>query len=174
LYDDSVIVITSDHGDSLGEHGRWGHAYTLFPEIVRVPLIVHLPAWWHDNLKYDPQGIAFLTDLTPSLYYLLGQRPVVNNPLLGRPLFTATLEEQKRYLRNSYILVSSYGPVYGLLTHGGRLLYIADGVNYQDCAYELDPDGGSREVPLTEGQRADAQSEIRDQVNALAGLYGLR
>jgi arylsulfatase A-like enzyme len=174
LYDDSVIVITSDHGDLLGEHGRWGHAYTLFPEIVRVPLIVHLPVWWHDNLKYDPQGIAFLIDLTPSLYYLLGQGLVVNNPLLGRPLFTATLEEQTQYLRNSYILVSSYGPVYGLLSHGGRLLYIADGVNYQDYAYELDPDGSSREAPLTESQRADAQSEIRDQVNAVARFYGLR
>ena len=43
LYDDSVIVLTSDHGDSLGEEGRWGHAYTLFPEVLQVPLIVHLP-----------------------------------------------------------------------------------------------------------------------------------
>lgn len=174
MYDNSVIVITSDHGDSLGEHGRWGHAYTLFPEIVRIPLIVHLPAWWRDNVKDDPQAIAFLTDLTPSLYYLLGQRLVVNNPLLGRPLFTATLEEQKPYLRNSYLLVSSYGPVYGLLSHGGRLLYIADGVNYQDYAYELDPDGSSREAPLTESQRADAQSQIREQVNAITRFYGLR
>ena len=44
LYDDSLIVLTSDHGDSLGEEGRWGHAYTLFPEVVQVPLLVHLPA----------------------------------------------------------------------------------------------------------------------------------
>ena len=174
MYDDSVIVVTSDHGDSLGERGRWGHTYTLLPEIVRIPLIVHLPTWWRGNVKADPWAIAFLTDLTPSLYYLLGQRLVVNNPILGRPLFTATLEEQKAYLRNSNLLVSSYGPVYGLLSHGGRLLYIADGVNYQDYAYELDPDGSSREAPLTDSQRADAQSQIREQVNAIARFYGLR
>jgi arylsulfatase A-like enzyme len=174
LYDDSIVVITSDHGDSLGEQGRWGHAYTLFPEIVRIPLIVHLPTRWRANLQYDPHGIAFLTDLTPSLYYLLGQRPVMNNPLLGRPLFTATSEEQKSYLRASYMLVSSYAPVYGLLSRGGRMLYIADGVNFQDYAYELDPDGGSREVSLSESQRAGAQAEIREQVNIVAGFYGLR
>ena len=32
LYDDSLIVLTSDHGDSLGEQGRMGHAYTVFPK----------------------------------------------------------------------------------------------------------------------------------------------
>ena len=30
-YERSIIVLTSDHGDSLGEDGRWGHAYTVFP-----------------------------------------------------------------------------------------------------------------------------------------------
>jgi hypothetical protein len=43
LYERSVIVLTSDHGDSLGDEGRIGHAYSLHPEIVRVPLIVHVP-----------------------------------------------------------------------------------------------------------------------------------
>ena len=42
LYDDSVVIVTADHGDSLGEDGRMGHAYTLYPEIVRIPLLVHL------------------------------------------------------------------------------------------------------------------------------------
>ena len=31
LYDDSVIVVTSDHGDALGEGGRWGHGSAGFP-----------------------------------------------------------------------------------------------------------------------------------------------
>jgi Sulfatase len=42
-YDNSIIVLASDHGDSLGENGRWGHAMWLFPEDVRLPLIVHAP-----------------------------------------------------------------------------------------------------------------------------------
>ena len=173
MYDNSVIVVTSDHGDSLGELGRWGHAYTIFPEIVRIPLLVHLPTWLRTGVKDDPDAVTFLTDLTPSLYYLLGERPVVNNPLFGRPLFTVTLREQRPYLRDSYLLASSYAPVYGLLTRNGRFLYIADGVNFRDYAYELNSDGTSREVPVADGQRADAENQIREQVIAIATFYKL-
>ena len=173
-YDDSIIIVTSDHGDSLGERGRWGHAYTIFPEIVRIPLIVRLPSWMRGELKYDTQAAAFLTDLTPTLYYLLSEKPIVNNPILGRPLFTASLEEQALYRRDSYLVASSYAPVYGLLSQNGHRLYIADGVNYRDYAYELRPDGSSRDVPLSEDQRAAAQQEVRRQIDEIARFYGLR
>ncbi len=174
LYENSIIVVTSDHGDSLGEHGRWGHAYTLFPEIVRIPLLIHLPPWMLATVKYNPKAVAFLSDLTPSLYYLLGQQPIANNPLLGRPLFTASLDEQRPYLRDSYLLASSYAPVYGLLSNSGRSLYIVDGVNYRDYAYQLNPDGSNREAPLTDDERVSAQEEIRGQIDAIAQFYGLR
>ncbi len=36
----------------------------------------------------DQNQPAFTTDITPSLYYLLGHLPILNNELLGRPLFT--------------------------------------------------------------------------------------
>jgi arylsulfatase A-like enzyme len=174
LYDNSLIVLTSDHGDSLGEDGRWGHAYTIFPEIVRIPLIFHLPASSRTSLQEDPQSVAFLTDLTPSLYYLLGQKGLLNNPLFGHPLFTESLEEQKRYRSDSQLLISSYGPVYGLLSDNGRHLYIADGVNYRDYAYELSPDGSSKTAAMTDEQRSAAQKRIREQVSEIARYYGLQ
>ena len=74
LFDRSLIVVTADHGDSLGEQGRMGHAYTIFPEILQVPLIVHLPSAWA-GLRADPSAPAFTTDLTPTLYALLGHEP---------------------------------------------------------------------------------------------------
>ena len=44
LYDPAVIVVTSDHGEEFGEHGRMGwHSHTLFEELLRVPLLVKLP-----------------------------------------------------------------------------------------------------------------------------------
>jgi membrane-anchored protein YejM (alkaline phosphatase superfamily) len=174
IYDDSIIVVTSDHGDSLGEMGRYGHAYTIFPEIVRIPLLVHLPSWMRSEVKYDQDAVTFLTDLTPSLYYLLGQKPVVNNALFGRPLFTHSLEEQKAYLRSSYLIASSYAPVYGSLSHNGHSLYIADGVNFREYAYELSPDGSSREVSIGDDRRAEEQKRIREQVNNIASYYRLR
>jgi len=40
LYDDTLIVITSDHGELLGEHDDFGHEYWLYRELLHVPLIV--------------------------------------------------------------------------------------------------------------------------------------
>ena len=44
LYDDAVIVFTSDHGESLGEHGyHFEHGEYLYDATLRIPLIVKLP-----------------------------------------------------------------------------------------------------------------------------------
>jgi arylsulfatase A-like enzyme len=42
-YDDTCIVLTADHGEALGEHGRVGHLANLFDELLRVPLIIKPP-----------------------------------------------------------------------------------------------------------------------------------
>ncbi len=44
LYDDALIVFTSDHGEEFWEHGGFEHGHALFEELLRVPLIVKLPA----------------------------------------------------------------------------------------------------------------------------------
>lgn len=36
-----VIAVTADHGEEFGERGSWGHAHTLWPEQLHVPLIMH-------------------------------------------------------------------------------------------------------------------------------------
>jgi arylsulfatase A-like enzyme len=43
LRERTLVVLTSDHGEALGEHGNRGHATTLYEEQVRVPLLIHLP-----------------------------------------------------------------------------------------------------------------------------------
>jgi arylsulfatase A-like enzyme len=43
LYDDALIVFTSDHGEEFWEHGRSGHGHSLYDELLHVPLIVKLP-----------------------------------------------------------------------------------------------------------------------------------
>jgi arylsulfatase A-like enzyme len=42
-YDDTIIVITSDHGEEFREHGGWWHGSTLYDEQVHTPLLVKLP-----------------------------------------------------------------------------------------------------------------------------------
>jgi arylsulfatase A-like enzyme len=43
LYDDALIVVTSDHGEHLGEDGHYSHQLTMRPELLDVPLIVKYP-----------------------------------------------------------------------------------------------------------------------------------
>jgi hypothetical protein len=156
LFENSIIIFTSDHGDSLGEEGRFGHAYTIFPEILKIPLIIHLPNKLVKDFVWNTQNVAFSSDITPSLYYLLGHKPIVKNELFGRPLFTSTLEEQKSYLQDDYLVASSYGAVYGVLSNNGNFLYIADSVNFQDFFYDLteDPKGQNNLVsPLIKREK---------------------
>ncbi len=43
MFDNSIIIITSDHGQLLGEHGRIGHGTFLYDELLKVPLLVKFP-----------------------------------------------------------------------------------------------------------------------------------
>jgi len=40
LYDDTIFVITSDHGEEFQEHGSWGHGHSVYQELLHVPLVV--------------------------------------------------------------------------------------------------------------------------------------
>jgi len=44
LFEDALIVVTSDHGEEMMEHGSLeGHQWTLYEEVIQVPLLVHFP-----------------------------------------------------------------------------------------------------------------------------------
>ena len=43
VFDDSQILVTADHGELFGEHGKMGHGATLFEEEIHVPLLVKYP-----------------------------------------------------------------------------------------------------------------------------------
>src|SRR5262249_14353618 len=166
LYDSSIVILTADHGDSLGEKGRWGHAYNVVPEVARVPLIVHVP----DAIRppfVEQTEPAFLTDITPTLYYLLGQRPIVQNPIFGKPLFTTSEAESAPYRRSSYLIASSYGPVYAVLGDQGHSLYVADAVDYKEYFYQWKDSSNGSAGTVTPGVRASGRVEIRSDVSAI-------
>ena len=171
MFENSIIVFTADHGESLGEEGRFGHAYTIFPEILKIPLIIHIPNKLRDSIVWDTKAIAFSSDITPSLYYLLGHKPVAKHQVLGRPLFTSTMEEQKGYLQESYLVASSYGAVYGLLNNNGESLYIADGVNFQDYFYDLANDPRGRTNIINPEIKQKYQHLIRQHIEVLNKFY---
>lgn len=172
LYDNSIIILTSDHGDSYGEYSRWGHSDFLFPEVIRIPLIVHLPPNMQPKFVSDQNQPAFTTDITPSLYYLLGHLPILNNELLGRPLFTHSLSEQTPYQRSHYLIASSYAPVYAELTGNGQSLFIADAVHSRGYFYSLKDDPMGTHNHVTIQLENEYESLIRRDVDRIADAYG--
>lgn len=171
MYDDSIIILTADHGDSLGEDGHWGHGNSIYPEVIRIPLIVHLPAGLQRSVVWNTDSIAFSTDITPSLYYLLGHRPVANHDLLGRPLFTSTMQEHDAYLRESYLIVDSYGPVYGMLRDNGRSLFIADAGRNKEYVYDLTRGYGGKRVNVTDDTTNEYEALISRDIQRIDVFY---
>jgi arylsulfatase A-like enzyme len=55
LYDNTLIVLTSDHGEEFQEHGGWWHGTTLYDEQIRVPLILKLPGNRHAGTRIPYQ-----------------------------------------------------------------------------------------------------------------------
>jgi arylsulfatase A-like enzyme len=70
LWDSTLFVLTSDHGESLGEHGHMDHGEWLYEEQLRVPLVLRHPALIPAGSRI-PQP-ALMVDLAPTLLDLLG------------------------------------------------------------------------------------------------------
>jgi len=43
ILDNTLLIITSDHGEFLGEHGQFNHVFTLYNELLHVPLLIRFP-----------------------------------------------------------------------------------------------------------------------------------
>jgi len=70
--DDSLIVITSDHGEEFFEHAQPGHRKSLYDEVLRVPLLIVPPESMREGLVSRVDAQASLSDLMPTLLDFIG------------------------------------------------------------------------------------------------------
>lgn len=122
VLENTLVVLTADHGEELGEHGGWKHGQTLYEEQIHVPLIVR----WDGHVKPGTRlsGTVRLLDLVPTLLAAAGgkmeeafdgidllpaltgrgelpRRPAFAEGLSGGPLRAAAiLDRQKLILFN--------------------------------------------------------------------------
>src|SRR6267154_3307466 len=66
LYDNTLIVLTGDHGESLGEHGEKTHGFFIYNATLHVPVIIHLPG--NSSGKTVPELMS-LADLMPTVLH---------------------------------------------------------------------------------------------------------
>jgi hypothetical protein len=171
LYDSSIIIVTSDHGDATGELGRNSHSTSIWPEIMRVPLIVHLPPSMRSRFVYDDSRLSTLTDLAPTLYYLLGHRPIRQNPLYGRPLLAETKAELAGYAPHDLLLASDVRAVYGILTADERYLYTTYDSPAQSYLFDLAADPNAEHNVLTPALKQRYDEEIIQNLQMVGDYY---
>lgn len=172
LYENSIIIVTADHGESLGEMGRVSHVSNVTPEVIRIPLIIHLPQRLKSQMVWNAEGVAMLHDLTPTLYYLLGHRPISDDPMVGRPLFTLTQAEQKPP-PDHYFLMSSYGAVFGILSADQQNLFFVDATLHRNFYYDLKADPHALRNKVTVQIRDYYEPLIRRDLEKIDAFYGL-
>jgi hypothetical protein len=170
IYDDSIVILTADHGDAYGEEGRWAHAFYFSPEILRIPLIIHVPERLRTTRRWDAEGVAWLTDVTPSLYELLGDPPTSREELAGRTLFTHAGEEHPARPSEPYLVQSSYNRVFGLIDPAGQWLFVADANHFKEQFFDLH-DPASRAGPLLEADRLRYQEWLLKRIRHLNAYY---
>ncbi|MCH8148631.1 MAG: sulfatase-like hydrolase/transferase [Planctomycetes bacterium] len=73
LLEQTVVVITSDHGTEFFEHGFKAHRMTLFDEVIRIPLLIRYPPLIPKGVRIRAQ--TRIIDLAPTLLELAGLPP---------------------------------------------------------------------------------------------------
>lgn len=98
IFEKALIIITSDHGESLGEHNYWGHGKKLFEPSLRIPLIVSFPS----EIPQDKviHSLVRSIDIMPTLLDLLSLDPV--RDVQGISLLPLMFEEARDLRLTSY------------------------------------------------------------------------
>lgn len=98
--DDTVVIVTADHGEALFEHRYIGHNTQLYEESIRVPLMLKLPG----QLPRRVDDVVELIDLAPTILELAGvdvpasmQGRSLLDPGRDRVAFTRTVWKRARY-----------------------------------------------------------------------------
>jgi arylsulfatase A-like enzyme len=170
LTDDTLVVVTADHGEGLLDHGHWLHGLDIYEEAVRVPLLVRWPGRIEAGLRVP--GPALLVDLAPTLLELLGAEGggpfdgrSLAGRLLGRP---GELPAAPAYL---YRRRFEKGVVDGIRVNGelfgvrlGRFKLIDHPEGDSDELYDLERDPGERRN-LIESAPEEA-AKLRDLLEA--------
>jgi arylsulfatase A-like enzyme len=171
LLDDSLVVFTADHGEEFLDHGGLQHGYTLYQELMRVPLAVRLPGARRGGSR-DAVPVRQV-DLMPTLLALVGAPPVAG--VQGRDLSARWLGGSALEMPELYSEVE-FGGVDKLSLRAGMLKLILnrDRTRFWRAGsrlelYDLASDPGERRNLAA--QRPVAAGYLRVRAEALARAH---
>jgi arylsulfatase A-like enzyme len=161
LYDDALVVFTSDHGEEFWEHGGFEHGHALYEELLHVPLLIKLPgASMHARIK----DRVPLESVFPTILEASGLAP---DDGLPRPL--ALLSEAGRSdLDRDFVSegIIYYGAQVAMTRNGKK--YVRSLVTGEEALYDLANDPAERNSIAASSPALLA--EMRDRLAAMPGV----
>ena len=119
VLDDTLVVVTADHGESLGEHGEKTHAVFIYDATVRVPLLLRCPRAAAQGKVFD--GPVRSVDLVPTILAAV-KLPPATRPRGRSPARPPRRRHAARPPQYSESLLSEVGfgmaPLYGVRHDG--------------------------------------------------------
>ena len=187
----TLVVLLSDHGESLGEHGEQTHGVLLYDATLRVPLLFRLPGVLPaGTVRRDP---ATLADATPTVLALAGLGPTAgvdgvdlfaSSPEDGARQLAAVSESPRRRLGWAGLAAVRQGPWKFILGPRPELYRIADDPRELTDLLTAEPvragelESAARRVAgllrdrLAAGSAAEPGAEDRARLAALGYLAG--
>lgn len=156
IYDESLIILTSDHGEEFWEHNGFEHGHSVYDEVIRVPLIIKLPA---SSSKQAISGAVSIESIMPTVLELCGVE--YNGDYLSSRCLTG-LWDRPFEAENHEPVIST-----GLLYYEDRVSVLSNGLKYirwlatgQEELYDMSSDPGEKscvaELSSEQVQRARA------------------
>jgi len=147
----TAVIVTADHGEAFGEHGRYRHAFELWEPLVRVPMFLHVPGAAPRRID-TPRGHI---DLAPTVLDLAGVDPPADKlpgkslvpELFGaspetRPVLLDLPADSNNFQRRGLVL--------------GEYKVLATEKDYRIAVYDVTDDPGEkRDLKLTDRKRYD-------------------
>jgi N-acetylglucosamine-6-sulfatase len=168
--DDTVFVLTSDHGYFYGEHGLSLERRLAYEEAIRIPLFIRYPRVIKAGLV--PAQFALTIDLAPTLLELAGAAPFA--PAQGRSL-VPLLEGRSPRWRNSFLIEYSSDTVFPRMVamgydavRGERYKYIRyRELKGMDELYDLGSDPYEMTNRIDDPRAAGARARMRAELERL-------
>lgn len=163
LREDTLVVVTADHGEYLGEDGRFSHPHELRDELLHVPLIFDGP----DVPAETDDRLVELVDVAPTILDAAGAEPAA--PWAGRPLVNSAAPDGRVAISEADLVPAYHGSV-----RTSDYRYVRNDVADEERLFAVDgrEGGGTDVAPDREDVLADLRERLQDHLAAAGRSAG--
>jgi len=129
LNKNTLLIITSDHGEEFLEHNSIGHAKNLYQETIRIPLVIKLP---HSSKRQIINNYVNLVDIMPTIIHMIdidSQDQALGKPILDKKGQLSGLKTRKGKQAYSFAELDFRSVLKAIITPEWKYIYHDRGGN---------------------------------------------